>query len=254
MPLPDAAARPLVAAGFNVCGLLSIETYDSLVPPPWRSARVLPGARSVAVLGTGGGRFESLWLAARDEARVGTDDPADDFARAALEHARTGFDADGGTRSRAFQYADQLAGDGGDPVFADFVALARAAGLGAPGRLGLLLHPEFGAWWSARALLLTTWAPVPPAVAPVAVADFCADCAAPCIEACPGSAATTGGFVANACSETRLGGVACADRCDARRACIVGPEHFIGEQAEAWYSATSLAWLEAAAEGRDGSA
>jgi epoxyqueuosine reductase QueG len=114
--------------------------------------------------------------------------------------------------------------------FADFVALAAAAGLGAPSRLGLLLHPVYGPWMSIRAVLLTA-RPLPPSP-PLRDFDPCAGCPAPCADACHGSAIGPR-FDVRACARTRRREPACALRCDARRACPVGREHAYAPEAEA---------------------
>lgn len=76
-------------------------------------------------------------------------------------------------------------------VYADFVALAEASGLGAPSRLGLWLHPEFGPWMSIRAITRASHA-----------------------------------FQGGPDRPRAL-------RCDARRACVVGPDHADTTTAEA---------------------
>ncbi len=251
--LPAAAAAQLEAAGFNVAGALAIDDYDTRVPPPWRSDLAAPGARRAIVLGTGGGGFERAWLEAA--AGQGGLDPADDFAADVLARVTRSIEAASGGVARAWLYADRRSDSGGAPVFADFVALAEACGLGVRGRLGLLLHPVYGPWWSVRGLVLTSLdgpvrvaadssttasADAPPAASP------CLDCTAPCISACPGGAVSAEGFDAAACARTRRAGVTCGERCDARRACVVGPAHAYDAAAEAHYARSSLAWLQRA--------
>jgi epoxyqueuosine reductase QueG len=108
-------------------------------------------------------------------------------------------------------------------AYPDLVAAARGAGLGWPSRLGLLLHPERGPWWSLRAALLTD---APLAVgAPLASPPPCAACEAPCTRVCPGAAPGPGGFDVGRCGAVRARDPRCAERCDARRACPVGAAH-----------------------------
>jgi epoxyqueuosine reductase QueG len=116
-------------------------------------------------------------------------------------------------------------------VYADFVALGHAAGLGVPSRLGLLIHPEFGPWLSLRAAILCerTLVPTPELVR----FEPCAGCPAPCAGACHGEALAGARFDTAACLATRLREPACKARCDARRACVYGREHAYREHAEA---------------------
>jgi epoxyqueuosine reductase QueG len=115
------------------------------------------------------------------------------------------------------------------------VALGRAAGLGAASRLGLLLHPEFGPWMSLRAVVLT---PLElPESGPLTDFDPCGGCAAPCASACRGSAIADDRFDVARCAATRLREAGCRSRCDARRACVIGPEHGYAAAAEAHHMA-----------------
>lgn len=252
--LPTATADALADAGFDVCGLLTIDAYDERVPPPWRSGAMLPGAQSAILLGTGGGRFEAAWTAAAaalDGPGDQPSDPADDFARGVCDTAATSISSATGERAGASLYCDERALPGGEPVFADFVALAEVSGLGARSRLGLLLHPVHGPWWSVRALILTTWSLAEEggdarSLTPIASSP-CVGCAAPCITACPAGAVGEGPFDAAACGRQRLEGDPCASHCAARRACVVGDPQAYGETAEAHYGATSLSWIRRAA-------
>ena len=69
-------------------------------------------------------------------------------------------------------------------VYADFVELGRLAGLGAPSRLRLLLHPLYGPWMSLRAIVLTRAQWEIGAAGPLGF-DPCRDCPAPCEAAGP---------------------------------------------------------------------
>jgi len=249
--LPATTADALAEAGFDVCGLLTIDAYDERVPAPWRSGALLPGARSAILLGTGGGRFETAWGEAAAESEAVPSDPADAYARGVCTAAARSIATETGERAGAWLYCDERAPLGGEPAFADFVALAEASGLGARSRLGLLLHPVYGPWWSVRALILTTWplageAGAERSLTPVASSP-CVGCPAPCITACPAGAVGDGPFDPAACGRQRLLGDPCASHCAARRACVVGDPQSYGEVAEAHYAATSLAWVRRAA-------
>jgi epoxyqueuosine reductase QueG len=117
-----------------------------------------------------------------------------------------------------------------------FQRLGRAAGLGAPGPLGLQIHPTFGPWWAYRALIVLART-LPPVAAP---GDGCAGCDAPCVAACPAAAVTRGGFEVVACQARRLVAEPCRLSCAARIACVRGPEHRYREEELAFHMRASL--------------
>jgi hypothetical protein len=215
----------LEAAGIDLAGVLAPAAYDAHVPAAWRQGALLPEARAVALLACGGRAFGDALRAAHPGGLASARDPVERFTRAAVESAAARLREAGFAARAAFAWERR----GGD--FADFVALARACGLGEPSRLGLLLHPVYGPWLALRALLLTSkpLAPTPP------LADFdpCTGCPAPCADACPGAAVAPGGFDALACAHTRRRLERCAERCDARHACVVGTQHAYAADVEA---------------------
>lgn len=218
--LPADIPQGLRAAGLNLLGCLSRPRYDALVPEAWRAERLLPVARSVLVVASGG---RALFAAFRRSPEAQREpDPLDAFTRRVVEAAAEQL---GGPWRALFAHERR----GG--VFADFVALGRAAGLGEPSRLGLLLHPVYGPWLSIRALILTPRQR--PETPPLADFAPCRGCPAPCGAACPGGAVAPAGFDVTACVATRRREPACGSRCAARRACVVGPQHAYTAQAEA---------------------
>jgi hypothetical protein len=227
-PVVEALAAFLCAAGFNALGILEASQYDALVPPPFRLEVLFPLARSALVLGAGGRALFDAFERS-PEARF-TQDPLDSYTRriAGCAAAWPGLGA-----ARVLHAFESREG-----VFADFVALGRAAGLGAPSRLGLLVHPTYGPWLSLRATILCerTLAPTR------ALTGFapCEGCSAPCAEACHGSALSGERFDTAACLATRLGNPACKTRCDARRSCVLGRDHVYREHAEAHHMRASL--------------
>jgi len=226
---PDLASA-LDTAGLGLRGVLAIEGYDARVPPPWRSAVLLPDARAAVVIGAGG---RALWRAFRraPESSLAVD-PLDAWLVRLTQESVAALAARG-VAARAVHPFETRAG-----VFADFVALGAAAGLGVPSRLGLLVHPSYGPWLSLRALLLVDacLAPTP------ALADFapCDGCAAPCASACHGDALAGARFDVAACGAARRREPACLARCDARRSCVVGREHAYDAQAEAHHMRAAL--------------
>ena len=205
------AIESLARAGLGLTGSLPIAAYDALVHPAWRSAALAPGARGALVVGNAG---RELWETFEvSEERALADDPLDHYTRRALAAAASLWDP---PAAIGF-YADRREG-----VYLPLVALARRAGFGAPGRVGVLIHPEFGPWIAIRAVLLAAES-LPETSAPPF--DPCTGCPAPCEAACVGAAVTAHGLDARKCYDTRLADPACSGACAARSACVVGPEH-----------------------------
>lgn len=205
----------LDAAGLGLRAALAIADYDAAVPPAWRSERWHPGARTALLVASGG---RALWRAFESSPDFGRGaDPLDAFTRRQLEGARSALGPEQAS-------APRLAGERHGERFADFVELGRLAGLGAPSRLGLLVHPEYGPWLSLRGLILLRPVWDPPA-APLSDFDPCPGCPAPCAAACPSGAPTPRGFDLARCDDTRRRRAGCAEACDARRACVLGREH-----------------------------
>jgi hypothetical protein len=92
--------------------------------------------------------------------------------------------------------------------------------------LGQGINAEFGVWFAYRTAFLTTAVlPIiitPPTLSPC---DSCVE--KPCLSACPvGATAENGRFAINRCAPHRLQpNSPCADRCLARIACPIAPEH-----------------------------
>ncbi len=220
-PIAGALGAFLCAAGFNALGVLQASQYNALVPPPFRLDLLFPLARSALVLGAGGRALFDAFE--RSPEALFTQDPLDAYT-GRIANACAAWPGLGAARAL-------LATERRDGVFADFVALGHAAGLGAPSRLGLLVHPTYGPWLSLRAVVLCERALLP---TPELVAFMpCEGCPAPCADACHGAALAGARFDTAACLATRLREPACKARCDARRACVLGQEHVYHERAEA---------------------
>ena len=208
----------LEAAGWNLRGVIPTSRYDANVAPSWRSDALLPEARCVVVLGSGG---RALWPAFQRSPEYGrAGEPLDAFCERVA-----------GQAALALRGRSVLAHQSRGGVFADLVALGAEAGLGVPSRLALLVHPVYGPWLSIRAAILTPWQlPTTPSLAGF---DPCTGCPAPCAEACHGEAVPSGGFQVERCAETQSRESACALRCDARRACVLGQDQQYSPEAEA---------------------
>ncbi len=247
-----AARLGLVDAGMGLLGVLAATRYDALVPAAWRTPALRPGARSALVVASGGRALFDAFSAASEAALARpkaaqraegersrrSNDPLDAYSRRVVEAAAGRL----GGGARALFAFERRGG-----VYADFVALGQAAGLGAPSRLGLLLHPEFGPWMSIRAVLLTEREVAE--TGPASGFDPCSGCPAPCVRACRGAAVPAAargfdsarlGFDVAACRATRASDPGCRLRCDARRACVIGPDHAYSPEAEAHHMRASL--------------
>jgi epoxyqueuosine reductase len=190
--------------------------------------RLLPGARGALIAGSGGPAFFGFFSAS-PEARDGAADPLDRYTRRIVEHSVGDVLAPLGVR-RAVHFPF-----GTNPVV-PFQRLGRAAGLGAPGPLGLHIHPTYGAWWAYRALVVVDRElPIRPPPG-----DGCAGCEAPCVAACPGIAVARAGFVVAACHAHRLIAPPCQLSCVARIACVRGPEHRYTDAELAFHMAASM--------------
>ncbi|MDP6977591.1 MAG: hypothetical protein QF570_03180 [Myxococcota bacterium] len=213
---PDALGfePALGACGLNVAGVLRVDTYDSLVPDAWQSGALLPGAASAYVIGSGGSAF---YEHARGE-RPDSPHPLDEVCEARVTTVVAQL-RERDVESRALFYWERRGA--GEGEFADFVAIAHAAGLGVRSRIGVLLHREHGPWFAIRAVLLTDRAAPAGSEAPP-TPDFCSDCAAPCVVACPAGAVGEVGIDIARCSDWRHREAQCASRCDARLACPIG--------------------------------
>lgn len=250
----SAALAALSAGGLDLTGALDVAEYDSLSQRGWRSEHLLSNARSVLIVGSAGrslGRAVGVEALARSMQR----NPLDDHCRAVLDRAAALVPGPG----RALFYTDRLGPDG-QPApqgeFVDLIGLAQAAGLGRPGRLRLLLHPELGPWLSIRGLLMSRldyadWLPStgPAQAASVGPTSLCDGCPAPCVTACPGGALDAGPLDLERCSATRLANRDCERACAARRACVLGREHAYERVVEAHHARASFAYLRAGENG-----
>ena len=201
----------LADAGLALTGSIPIAEYDALVPPSWRSAVLAPGARSALVVGNAGRALWEHFTVSPERALA--EDPLDAYTRRVLGEAAGAL----APEPAIGFYADRREG-----VYLPLVALAQRAGFGSPGRVGVLIHPVYGPWIAIRAVMLV--AEALPFRAPTPF-DPCTGCPAPCASACHGRVVGPRGVDPAACHQARLTLSACALACDARSACVVGPEH-----------------------------
>jgi hypothetical protein len=202
------------------------------VPLALRLAQLLPGASAAVIVGSGGPTFFERFEQS-PEAADGWPHPLDRFTgRVVAALAADTLPALGIAHALYYPFAGQA------PLI-PFQRLGRAAGLGAPGPLGLQIHPQFGPWWAYRALLVVVTHDAL-ALAGDAPGDGCAGCPAPCVEACPAGAVARAGFSVPACHARRLSAEPCRLSCAARIACIRGPAFRYSERQLAFHMRASL--------------
>ncbi len=130
-----------------------------------------------------------------------------------------------------------------DACYLPLVALARAAGFGSPGRVGVLLHPVYGPWISIRGVVFL---PTPVGAVEERPRDLCSGCPAPCETACHGRAIGPAGVDVETCFRTKILKHPCRAACDARSACVIGPEHAFPPEQIAHHS--RIRWRPATAQ------
>jgi hypothetical protein len=223
--------------GLNLIAAVPVDRYEAIAPPSMRARSIAPDAKSIVVIGNGGGAF---WYAFEEyaDAHPGWRDrtnPLDDFTRDLSEN----------------QIVPMVEGQGVECVTAfpfigertlSFIGLGKLAGLGGPSLLGVLIHPVYGPWIAFRAALLVN---VPlDAPGPADGFDPCPQCTArTCVAACPASAVSSpAGWDIPRCLTHRIEVEAdCATRCHARVACVIGPEHCYPDDELAYHHRRALA-------------
>ena len=212
----EALNEALLSVGLNVAGCVDTSAYDRHVSGARRSQNLLRRARTILVVGSGGPAFWHHFLdALQAEPRRLSDNqhPVDVFARRAIETASAAL----GDTPHRWCWASAEA-----ELHLDFRVLGRLAGLGSDSRLRLILHPVYGPWLGFRA---ACFLPFEVRIRQRDPVDFCIECHAPCVEACPGEAFAEGVWDVDACSSFHRASDLCADTCHARVACPVAAEH-----------------------------
>jgi epoxyqueuosine reductase QueG len=220
--LQDISAA-LAPHGLNLIGTASLAAYEILVPRQYHVAALLPQAKTLIVIGNGGGEF---WTVFRSyyEARPGylyeREHPLDDYTMEIIEQTLTPILERSGVDYR-YLYPFRF---WREPV--SFMHLARAAGLAGPSILGVVIHPEYGPWLALRAAILIDQEL---SAAPVAAGfDPCPACVErACVSACPAQAVSPEkGWDIPACVLHRLrNSNDCTNRCHARYDCVYGRAH-----------------------------
>jgi len=221
--LLQAISAALAPHGLNLIGTATVAAYETLMPPQYHVASFLPQAKTLIVIGNGGGGF---WAGFRAycHARPGylqeRAHPLDDYTVEMIENALAPCLQQSGAVYR-YLYPFRFCTE---PV--SFMHLARAAGLAGPSILGVVIHPEYGPWLALRAALLIDQDLYAPPTAPGF--DPCPTCRErACMAACPASAVSAEkGWDIPACVRHRLRLPGdCTNHCHARYDCVYGRAH-----------------------------
>lgn len=225
MNLVDALREALVPFGFNLIGTTAVSVYEALVPPQYHVSSLLPGAKTLIVIGNGGGDFWSRFRAycqAHPDYLHEREHPLDEYTVTTIETALTPlFQVQAANAAYRYLYPFRF---WTEPV--SFMHLARAAGIAGPSILGVVIHPRYGPWMALRAaVLLDQEVSLPPQAPGFDPCPTCHERA--CMTACPaGAVAPVTGWDIPTCIQHRLRAETdCVDYCRARYDCVYGREH-----------------------------
>jgi hypothetical protein len=229
--------RAGVAHGLNLVAAIAIARYDTAVKEISRAAAIDPRARSIVVIGNGGG---ALWAAlkahaSRNPGWWNRENPLDDFTREVVERDIAAPLRDSGLRCTTV-YPFMSNG----PTL-NFIELGKVAGIAGPSILGVTVHPIYGPWIAFRAALLLDEELDSPGDA--LGFDPCPRCSArTCIPACPvGAVNAESGWDIPKCLTHRVEvELDCAPRCHARAGCVIGPEHRYPDDELAYHQMRAL--------------
>jgi hypothetical protein len=206
--------------GLNLVGAVPAPIYNAVVAPHLQTQPLDHDARSIVVIGNGGGGF---WRAYRSHLQHHPQwerrhNPLDDFTREVIENEIAGRLRDRGLRCMVvypFETGATL----------HFMELGRLAGIGGPSRLGVLIHPVYGTWIALRAaLLMDEMLDVP---GDGLGFDPCPQCVPrACMPACPARAVSDSGWDVIGCLKHRVEAAPdCGQGCYSRLQCVIGPQH-----------------------------
>ena len=146
----DQIRRAAAPHGLNLVAATPVARYDGAVKEISRAASIDPQARSIVVIGNGGG---ALWNAlkahaARNPGWWNRENPLDDFTREVVERDIVAPLHASSVRCVAV-YPFMNSG----PTL-NFIELGKVAGIAGPSILGVTVHPVYGPWIAFRAALL----------------------------------------------------------------------------------------------------
>ncbi|MGH8011283.1 MAG: hypothetical protein ACREQ4_02130, partial [Candidatus Binataceae bacterium] len=136
--------------GLNLVAAIPRERYDHGVAPHMRAQAFAPRARSIIVIGNGGGAFWRHFIdhTKRHPEWLKHQHPLDDFTQRTVElEIAAPLRAHGSDCATVFPFMSGAAS-------LNFMLLARLAGLAGPSIIGVTVHPRFGPWIAFRAALL----------------------------------------------------------------------------------------------------
>jgi hypothetical protein len=233
----DRIRRAAAPHGLNLVAATPVERYDNAVNEIARASKIDPQARSIVVLGNGGG---ALWNALKIHASSNPqwwqrENPLDDFTREVVERdIATPLRASGVRCTVIYPFMN------GGPTLS-FIELGKVAGIAGPSILGVTVHPVYGPWIAFRAAVLIDAVLDSPGEA--AGFDPCPQCTArSCIPACPaGAVDANSGWNIPKCLTHRVEVEAdCTPRCHARAGCVIGPEHRYPDEELAYHQMRAL--------------
>ena len=236
MDLFDDITRNAQRFGLNLIAALPAERYELAAAPAYRAGTIYPGCRSIVVIGNGGGGFWRAFKAhaAENPGWFERENPLDDFTCEVVEKEMVRpIQTAGVSCIAAYPF-------GSGPTL-NFMQLAMLAGLAGPSIIGVVVHPVFGPWIAFRAALLLDCEIDRPGEA--IGFDPCPTCSTrSCISACPAAAVSfPSGWDIPKCMAHRVEAYPdCADRCDARVACVLGPDERYPDDELAYHQMRAL--------------
>ena len=233
----DKIRRAAAPHGLNLVAATPVTRYDAAVKEVSRASAIDPAARSIVVIGNGGG---GLWTAlkahaSRNPGWWNRENPLDDFTREVVER-----DMVAPLRALSMRCVAVYPFMNSGPTL-NFIELGKVAGIAGPSILGVTVHPVYGPWIAFRAALLLDEALDSPGDG--AGFDPCPRCTArTCIPACPANAVSAdSGWDIPKCLTHRVEVESdCAPRCHARANCVIGPEHRYPDEELAYHQKRAL--------------
>jgi len=218
-------------AGLNFRGVVSVAASDDEVPDNQKIAPLLKGAKSAIVIGNAGRNFwnaYTVFLEANPDYPKDSARALDNYTADAVRKVSKDLD-ENGISNRLIFYWEQV-----DGRFVPLMRLAEQAGMGKPGKIGVMIHPEYGPWLAYRAVILTTVELEP--TAPLIDFNPCDDCEAPCVPACTGESMSDTGWDMNKCTMAKVVNKDCAKACAARWECVLGQNYRYPPEEIAYHS------------------
>ena len=208
----QAGIESLAASGLNLFAVLACTDLPTAVTTIMHSSNI-PLANYTRLVLTGHGG-KTLWSQLQ-QTDISIADPVDTYSLNLTQQFIDGY-LDGAASLIVYP-SDNLVPLG---------QLGELTGWSHPSPLGQGINAEYGVWFAYRTAFLTT------AVLPIMTSPLtdspCTSCIdQPCLTACPvGATEENGRFAITLCTQHRLqSNSPCADRCLARMACPIAPEH-----------------------------